>query len=65
MATAAACAHRPAELADVPAGSVVPDALGVLRQLIDGEWVATTTAAVAYPALPLPAMIIKVGGPAG
>jgi len=44
---------------------VVPDALGVLRQLIDGERVATTTAAVAYPALPLPAMIIKVGGPAG
>jgi hypothetical protein len=55
----------PAELADVPAGSVVQDALGVLRQLIDGEWVATTTAAVASAALPLPAMIIKVGGPAG
>jgi hypothetical protein len=65
MATAAAGAHRPAELADVPAGSVVPDALGVLRQLIDGERVATTTAAVASSALPLPAMIIKVGGTAG
>lgn len=48
----------PAELADLPQGTVILDALGVPRQLTANLWVGPATKAMAVQ-LPLPAAILN------
>ena len=48
----------PAELDDLPDGSVIVDALDVARQLVDNTWQGTTSGALAAQQVPLPAALV-------
>jgi hypothetical protein len=50
----------PAELADVPDGTTILDALGVPRQLTGNRWVGTSSAALPPLQVPLPATVLHV-----
>jgi hypothetical protein len=50
----------PAGLAELPDGSVVLDALGAPRQLIDSRWAGTSSGAVPPQQVPLPATVLHI-----
>ena len=50
----------PAELADVPDGTTILDALGVPRQLTGNRWVSISSAALPPLQVPLPATVLHV-----
>jgi hypothetical protein len=50
----------PSELADVPDGTAILDALGVLRQLTGDGWAGTSSGALPSPQVPLPATVLHV-----
>lgn len=50
----------PAELDDLPDGSVILDALGVPRKLTDNLWVGTSSGALPAQQVPLPATVLHI-----
>jgi hypothetical protein len=50
----------PAELADLPDGTVILDALGAPRQLTGNRWAGTSSGALPPLQVPLPATVLHV-----
>jgi hypothetical protein len=52
----------PAELDNVPVGTVILDALGVCRQLRDNLWAGAVSGSLAAEQVPLPATVLHTPG---